>query len=187
MNKRQPPARIEAERVFLRKHALSDAETIFKAVNANRARLEKFLPWVGLIQTLEDEIGYVKGALEKWEALESFDFGMYVQESGEYLGNIGVHTISWQHERCELGYWIIGKHEGHGYVSESVSALEKELFAIGFNRVEIRCSSFNQRSAGVPKRLGYLLEGVLRQDEKDETGYSDTMIFGKLRSGSSAT
>lgn len=68
------------------------------------------------------------------------------------MGNLGVHTISWENDRREIGYWILGQFEGQGYMTEAVDAVTAELFRHGFNRVEIRCSSLNSKSAGVPER-----------------------------------
>lgn len=73
------------------------------------------------------------------------------------------------------------QYEGKGLMSAAVSALEKTCFEIGFNRVEIRCSSLNLNSAGVPKRLGYKLDGTLRQDSLEKGKYRDTLVFSKLK------
>jgi RimJ/RimL family protein N-acetyltransferase len=92
-----------------------------------------------------------------------------------------VHTISWTHESCEIGYWIAKEFEGRGYISETVKLLEDTLFQLGFHRIEIRCSSTNQRSAAVPKRLGYRHEGTLIAHQKEFGQWRDTLIFAKLR------
>ncbi len=48
------------------------------------------------------------------------------------------------------------------------------------NRVEIRCSTENSRSAAVPERLGFKLEGTLRQAEVLHGRAHDFLIFGLL-------
>ncbi len=97
------------------------------------------------------------------------------------MGNIGVHTIVWEHGRCEIGYWLLGDFEGRGYMSEAVLALEQACFLHGFHRVEIRCSSQNLRSARVPRRCGYTLEACLREDAWENHQWRDTLVFSKLR------
>ena len=67
-------------------------------------------------------------------------------------------------------------------MSEAVSALEAACFELGFNRVEIRCSSLNTRSASVPKRLEYCHEGTLREEMIENGKPRDTLVFAKLRS-----
>jgi ribosomal-protein-serine acetyltransferase len=155
---------------------------MFRYVDQDRERLREFLPWVDQTKTVEDEAGFIRMTHEKWETGELFDFGIFRKSDGTYLGNVGVHSISWQHHRCELGYWILGNFEGQGYMSEAVRALEAELFGLGFNRIEIHCSSSNLKSAAVPKRCGYQLEGVHRQDTIELGEYRDTFVFAKLKS-----
>src|SRR4051794_36674200 len=111
------------------------AETMFGYVDSDRARLRAFLPWVDSTRTVEDEYGHIRMTRENWDLHQLLDFGIFRREDELYLGNVGIHSISWQHRRCEIGYWILSRFEGQGYVSEAVHALEKVLFALGFHRI----------------------------------------------------
>lgn len=175
-----PSEAIKTPRIALKRHEISLAETMFAYVDEDRVRLGEYLPWVEGTRTLEDEYGYIRMTRECWEKHELFDFGIFRAEEGHYLGNVGVHSISWEHRRCELGYWILGRFEGQGFVSEAVRALERVLFEMGFHRIEIHCSSSNLKSAAVPRRCGYRLEGVLRDASIESGKYRDTQVFAKL-------
>lgn len=181
MHKKSLPEEVVAERVYLRKHSLETAPTMFEYVDSDGERLGKFLPWVEHTKTLYDEMSYIKMTHEKWSEGSLFDYSIFETENDNYVGNVGLHTISWENDRCEIGYWILGKFEGKGLMSAAVSALEKTCFEIGFNRVEIRCSSLNLKSASVPERLGYKLDGTLRQDSIEQGKYRDTLVFSKLK------
>ncbi len=172
---------IAAQRIVLRKHQVESATSMFAAIDHDRERLRRFLPFVDMSKAETDTLDYLRMSQEKWESREQFSFSMFLKD-GAYIGNIGVHDISWDHRRCEVGYWIIGEHEGKGCVSEALHALEDALFAIGFNRIEIHCSSSNVRSSNVPRRCGYQLDGTLRQDAIENGEYRDTLVFSKLRS-----
>lgn len=182
MEKSFLPEQIEGSRIVLRRHSLDLAEQMFRYVDQDRKRLREFLPWVDSTTTVNDEIGYIKMTQEKWEQHSLFDYGIFRKADSLYMGNCGVHSIAWQHNRCELGYWILGTFEGQGFMSESVKTLEKVLFEIGFNRIEIHCSSQNLRSANVPRANSYRLEGLQRQDVIENGKYRDTFIFSKLKS-----
>ena len=182
MNKTHFPAEIKSERIALRKHAVELAELMFSFVDKDRARLREFLPWVDFTKTVQDEVDYIKMTHDEWEKCSEFDFGIYRNSDNQYMGNIGVHTIRWDHDRCELGYWILGDFEGQGYISEAVTAIEKTCFQLGFHRVEIRCSSRNKKSASVPIRCGYHLDGTLIQDAIEHGKYRDTLVYGKIKS-----
>lgn len=181
MDKILLPPTIKSDRITLRKHNKEIAELMFSFVDRDRQRLREFLPWVDHTKTVQDEIDYIEMTHKKWDSHELFDYGIYRNSDNQYMGNAGVHSIAWSHNRCELGYWILGDYEGQGYMSESVLALERVCFELGFNRIEIRCSSRNRRSANVPIRCGYRLEATLSKDSIELGSYRDTFIFGKLK------
>ncbi|PIQ28211.1 N-acetyltransferase [bacterium (Candidatus Blackallbacteria) CG17_big_fil_post_rev_8_21_14_2_50_48_46] len=181
MIKKPLPVHLLGNRIELRRHKLNLASKMFQAVDQDRERLRQFLPWVDAIQSEADERAYIRSTQAAWKACTLFDYGIFLKDSGVYLGNLGVHHLAWAHERCELGYWMIGAFEGQGYMTEAVQVLEKQLFESGFNRIEIRCSTLNHRSAGVPERLGYSLEGKLRREAMEMGAWRDTFIYAKLK------
>lgn len=167
-------------RIILKRHAVDRASAMFSAIDRDRERLRRFLPWVDGTRSESDSVQYIHSTIEKWNELSGFDYGIFLGDT--YLGNVGVHTVSWKNDRCELGYWILGEHERKGYASEAVAILERELFGLGFHRIEIRCSHLNSRSAEVPKRLGYHLDGTLRDDGVENGKRRSTLVYSKLRS-----
>jgi ribosomal-protein-serine acetyltransferase len=174
------PDEIKTKHLVLKRHQSKNAKILFEAVASNRKRLEVFLPWVANVRTLEDQKVYVTGTMLKWRRKQTFDYGIYTKVGNHFAGNVGVHTICWEHARCEFGYWLVGEYEGHGLMTDVVNELTKFCFANGFHRVEIRCSKRNKRSAAVPKRCGFKLEGQLRQNIIEMRRRRDTLIFGKL-------
>lgn len=50
------------------------------------------------------------------------------------------------------------------------------------NRIEIRCSALNERSAAVAERAGFKLDGVLRQSTRETDGkLHDSKVYAKVR------
>jgi len=170
---------LKGSRISLKKHDLELASLMFNYVDKDRARLDRFLPWVQYVNTAEDEKNYITQTHEWWEQGIHFDFGIFINQS-TYVGNIGVHSISWANNNCELGYWILGDFEGQGYISEAVLLLEKHLFEVGFHRIQIRCSDLNEKSERVPMRCKYHLEGISREDAIEKGEYRNTKTFSKL-------
>jgi ribosomal-protein-serine acetyltransferase len=182
MKKKELPKIIKTRRTVLKKTSVKSAPLMFSYIERDRNKLRKFLPWVDKIKSIKDEVNYIKDSQKKWKTRFLFDFGLFRKKDNAYMGNLGVHTIKWDEDCCELGYWILSSFEGQGYMSEAVCSLEKEIFKLGFNRVEIRCSPNNNRSKNIPKRLGYRYEGTLRKNRKENKGYVNSMVFGKLKS-----
>lgn len=172
--------KICADRIYLQKHDLNLAQKMFSYIDQDRKRLNEFLPWVKYSNSVQDQVNYIKLTHENWNNFSGFDYGIFEKKTYEYLGNIGVHTIRWDYHSAELGYWILGQFEGKGFISEAVIALEKELFHVGFNRVQIKCSDKNTRSSNVPLRCGYQYEGCLRSDVIEMESFRNTKVFSKL-------
>jgi ribosomal-protein-alanine N-acetyltransferase len=72
---------------------------------------------------------------------------------------------------------------GKGFITEAVNAVTRYAFQVlGARRVEIRCDSENTKSANVPHRLGYELEGKFRNDNLKchNKGTRDTLVFSRV-------
>ena len=180
MKEQSFPTLIVTNRLELRQHRRGLASEMFACVDRDRERLREFLPWVDMTKTVADEESYIQMTLDRWHKGELFDYGLFLKTEGRYLGNVGLHTIAWNNRCAEIGYWILGEFEGQGYISEAVTGLQEAAFALGFHRLEIRCSSENHRSASVPRRLGYKLDGTLRENSIEHGLFRDTLVFSKL-------
>jgi hypothetical protein len=155
------------------------AELVFAAVDDDRARLAKYLPWVESTQKVSDSEAYLSACEEKWESGTLFDYGIFLK-SGEFIGNGGLHSISGPDRRAEIGYWIVSKYEGQGFMTEAVEAMARAAFAAGFHRLEIHCNEENAKSYGVAERLGFRLEGTLRDRSIEHGKFRNTRIYGLL-------
>jgi RimJ/RimL family protein N-acetyltransferase len=174
------PSKIPLSQVLLKRRNMKDVYSAFDCVDSDRLRLREFLPWVDASNSVEDQVWYVGECLKDWDAGKFFDYGIFNSDE-EFIGAIGVHNIHWDHNRCEIGYWIHQKYEGQGIISEALQTLEKVLFELGFHRIEVRCDPRNKKSAAVPLRNGYTFEGILREDVLSAGSYRDTAVYAKLK------
>ena len=180
MEIKQLSEKLTGKRIYLKKHELGLAKTMYDYIIKDKDRLAQFLPWADYINEVADEENYIKMTHDKWKQGTLFDYGLYLNDNDLYIGNIGVHSIEWAHNKAEIGYWILGDFEGKGYMSDAVSILDKHLFAEGFHRVQIRCSDLNERSEKVPLRCDYIYEGTAREDSIEKGKYRNTKTFSKL-------
>ncbi|MDA3779239.1 MAG: GNAT family protein [Bacteroidales bacterium] len=181
MKKKYLKESLEGDNIILKRHEISFAQKMFEYVCKDKERLSRFLPWPPHIKTVDDEIKFIEESNETWDRYASAGYGIFRKKDKEYLGNIGAFNFNWNHERCEIGYWILGDFEGKGYMREAVQALEDELFLIGFNRIVIMCDKENQRSKKIPSSLGYTFEGSLRDLMKTNEKYVTLEVHSKLR------
>ena len=68
-------------------------------------------------------------------------------------------------------------------MTRSLKLFEKAVFEAGWNLLRVRCDALNEKSQNVPKKLGYVYEGTIRQDALNNDGRKgDMMNFSKLKS-----
>ena len=66
-------------------------------------------------------------------------------------------------------------------MTRAVSALVDHAFSsLGLNRVEIRAAPENRRSRAIADRLGFQLEGTLRQAQRIGDQYLDNAVYSML-------
>ncbi len=172
-------------RLTIREYRLDDATALNDAVAASRDHLRPWLPFADAHQTLDETRDYIIQSQVKDLLRQSFSRGIWLNETGAFLGGIGAIGHDWSIGYFEIGYWLRRDMEGHGYMTEAVRLLTDALFATyDAQRVEIRCDARNTHSAGVPRRLGFVEEGCLRNLEPDSAsgGLRSILYFALLSS-----
>lgn len=111
-------------------------------------------------------------------------FGIFTLQDNNYIGNIKVGPINFNHKVGEIGY-MIGEKEvwGKGYGTEAVNLICKYAFKeIGLHKVTSGCNELNLGSNKVLQKNGFVLEGVLREQEYvNNIGYVAKNIYGLLK------
>lgn len=177
------PSELIGERVALRAFRDEHAPDLWNAVDASRAHLKHWMPWVNDHNSLEFSREYVRRMQAKWILREDLPMGIWRKDDGQFVGATGLHRIDWSVPNMEIGYWLRPDAEGHGYVTEAVSLITRFAFRhMRAERVTIRCNSKNLRSAAVPPRGGFIHEATLRHDRREADGnLGDTELFAMTR------
>lgn len=156
-----------------------DAEELSAVVNRNRDRLYQWLAWAVPGYSLEDARRFL--ARHSAEYAEGESLAMNVRHRGALCGAIALHRFDPLHKNTSIGYWIDEAHEGKGIVTAACRAMISEGFrARGLHRIEIRCATWNHRSSAVPRRLGFVEEGILRDAEYMHGQWVDLRVFSML-------
>jgi ribosomal-protein-serine acetyltransferase len=94
--------------------------------------------------------------------------------------------VDWGNKKTSLGYWLGKKYEGQGIMTQAVDAFTQYAFdKMGLHRVEIRCAEKNKKSRAVPEKLGFQLEGTLKESERLAGGYVNQVVYGKVKTDES--
>jgi RimJ/RimL family protein N-acetyltransferase len=159
-----PAYRIETERLVIRCYDPGDAPLLDAALTVSVEHLKPWMPWVHEEpQSLDKRVELLRTLRARFDANSDFNYGIFDRGESELIGAIGSHTRQGPGIR-ELGYWIRADRLRRGFATESVAAMTRVALEVDrVRRVEIRCDTKNLASACVPKKVGFVREGVLRR------------------------
>lgn len=175
---------LRGERVIVRPYRVEDAEALQEAIAESREHLRPWMPFADEHQSVEETRDWITHQMSDWLLRESLGVGIWEGASGRYLGGSGLHPRKWEIGFFEIGYWLRKSAEGNGYMVEAVKLLVDFAFGpLRANRLEIQCDELNERSAAVARRLGFVQEGLLRNDDKGMDGtLRNTLVFSRIPS-----
>ncbi|MEY2194618.1 GNAT family N-acetyltransferase [Neobacillus sp. BF23-41] len=177
------PNQFYTERLLIRMPLPGDGKVVYQAMQSSLNELKEWMPWAHREQTEEDVEVNMREAHAKFLTREDLRLHIFNRETGEFIGSSGLHRINWNIPKVEIGYWIDTRYSGQGYITEAAEAITKFAFTeLKAKRVEIRCDSKNIKSRAIPERLGFTLEGILRNDEMsaNRKDLRDTCIYAKI-------
>jgi RimJ/RimL family protein N-acetyltransferase len=156
--------RIEHPRFVLRCREEADAPRFREVIDRNLDHLRRFMPWAREEpRPLDALVAHIRDAREKFARGEEWQFGIFSPDEARVLGAIGLHHGA-AAGTMEIGFWLCESAVGQGIATEATRILTNlALTTLGATRVEIHCDVLNERSAAVPRRLGFGLE-----DTRDE-------------------
>lgn len=178
-----PAYRIQTPRLVIRCRNPSDAPLLADAVTASLEHLRPWMPWARLEpEALESRVQRLRGSRARFDTDQDYEYSLFDPGETEVVGSAGLHPQA-EAGVLEIGYWVGARHVGRGYATEAAAALTRVGFEIsGAERIEIRCDPRNERSAAVPRKLGYTLEATLRASVRGvDGGMRDTTVWSLLR------
>ena len=109
-------------------------------------------------------------------------FAITLRKEGLLVGCIGL-TISREHVRAELGYWIGKPYWGNGYCTEAARAMVRFGFEeLGLKRIHAIHFRRNPASGRVMSKIGMAREGCQRQHIKKWGTFEDLVMYAILKS-----
>lgn len=153
---------------------------LFHLIDQNRAHLHPWLPFVEHMQRAEDAARFIQAVLLTPPQQRECVMLIFYQRT--YVGLIGTRDTDRTNQKTEIGYWIAQSHEGQGLIRRACTALIHHLFTqTELNSIRIRCGVGNHRSAALPRRLGFRLEGVERAGEWLHDHFHDLEVYSLLK------
>lgn len=175
------PYRLVTARLVLRCFSPADAPLVKSAIDESRMHLAPFMPWARAEQPLEETFSLCRRFRGQFDLDQNYHFAVFDAGEQRVLGGCGLHPRVGA-QALEIGYWIHGAHLRRGLATEVAAALTRAGFELlGLERIEIHVNVANTASAGVPRKLGYVYEGVARgRRVAPERDPEDLMIWTML-------
>ena len=177
------PETIESERLYLRAPSMEHVERIWRARIRSHEELKEWLSWAQTRPTKEEIEAHTRETIAHFMLKKELTFHLFTKKYEEFVGIVTLKNIDWSIPSFELGYWLDTAHSGEGYMLEAVDRLSQFAFqSLCARRVEIRVAERNWKSRRIPEKLGFQLEGILRQNAltADGTHLRNTCIYGKI-------
>ena len=184
MTEQHPPLLddLHSQRLYLRAPRHNDVPMLLAAVETSFAELHPWMEFAVTMPTAEISHDFIVNSAQQRAAGETYNFFCFLRDSQTFIGACGMHHIDWSVPAVEIGYWLHTAHYHQGYATEIAETLTTAAFThFGAMRVEIRCDARNVNSRRVAERAGFQLEGILRQQARDNDGnLRDTCVFARL-------
>jgi ribosomal-protein-serine acetyltransferase len=165
--------------LFLKSLELREAEDLLLLVDANRPYLREWLPWLDMTRSIDEMILFIESTLRQLSLNQGFQSAIWHQ--GQIVGIIGYHHLEWANRSSCIGYWLDERNQGKGFMTKACRTLvDYAVDEWNLNRIEIRCAEGNLKSRGIPERLGFKAEGLLREAEWLYDHYVDHVVYGML-------
>jgi len=169
------------KRLMLRPFKRRDVAPMHEAVSASLDDLQPWLPWAE---------GYDRGSAQRfiresvgaWAEGRAFDFTIRViDDPNRHIGNVSIWATSQQNHIGEVGYWIRSDETGRGFGAEATTrAMQVGFEEMGLHKVQLRIAMGNIASDRIADKLGFIQEGVLRDEVKVGSKWLDHTIWSML-------
>lgn len=174
-----PTPTLVTARLRLRPFVESDADDLFALQSdADVLRYWDSPPWT--------ERSRVDRFLAKCQEMAEEGSGARVvverADDGAFVGWCTLNSWNPDFRSASLGYCLGKPAWGQGFATEAAGAMLGWAFdALDLNRVQAEADTRNAPSARVLEKLGFKLEGTLREDCIVNGDVSDSWVFGLLR------
>ncbi len=163
-NRQFPASRLEIGLFCLRPFAISDAPEVLQAITDSTQELRQFMPWSHIPTDLESQVKRLRAGLTIQAQGEDFSFGLF--EGDQMLAGCGLHfRVPLNPNGAEIGFWTRTSHSGRGLATLLTQALiVYAIEALAMDRISITHNLDNPRSQRVVEKVGFLFEGIGRNE-----------------------
>jgi RimJ/RimL family protein N-acetyltransferase len=168
----------QTDRLRLRVPVLSDIPYMFNFYSSARAMT--FIPKDVFIKMSQAEKRFYQFD-DGFKKKECLWWAIDLKSTEETIGFGGFFDISKEDNKTEIGYGIIEKYWGHGFVSEAVEAIVKYgVEKVGFHRIYGHIVPGNNASIRILEKNKFKFEGCQKDNRFAQGKYFDINTYALL-------
>lgn len=176
------PERLTTARFVLTRFTRRDAEPLYQAVEASLPELAQWLPWAHPGYSRDDAAAFIRDSMQAWRDGKAYDYA--IRDStrpGRHIGNASIWHVSRLARTGEIGYWVRTDRTSAGVATEVTERMVRLGFEVmGLHKVTLRIAVGNRSSERVAEKLGFIREGVLREELLIRGRWVDHTLFSML-------
>lgn len=124
---------------------------------------------------------------KKWcaglfDANDRVDYAITLKDDPTYIGEVVLNSIKTEERSANFRIALAHqKYFNKGYGSEAMTLILRHGFeTLGLHRIQLDVYDFNPRAQHVYEKIGFVKEGILRDDLIWEGKYHDSIIMSML-------
>lgn len=168
---------IKTNRLLLRQFVDSDLVNVYKGLSD-----PEIIKYYGVsYKTMED----TKEQMRFFADLEKDGTGIWWTicdlANKTIYGAGGLNSLSKEHQKAEIGFWLLKEHWGQGIMTEVMPLICRYGFdSLGLHRIEGLVESDNENCKNAMKKLDFKHEGTMRYSEIKQGKFISLDIYSKL-------
>lgn len=165
--------------IFLRALELSDAERLVKW--RNDPQITNLLGGNTFFVSLYRETEWLRKIT--LDDSENLRLAICLSDKSSHIGLVNLTNINWINRNAEFSILIGEKiHWGKGYAKQAaLLALNYAFKELNLNRIYLKVRTDNQKALDLYKKLGFLTEGVLRNELYKNGSYISLIVMSILK------
>ena len=168
--------------IVARRVDAADLPQIMEAIEQSIDELRLWMDWAVEGVPTPESLGSVLSRLhDEFDRDVSWQYSVFEHEADAVVGGCGVTPMS-DGDAVALNYWVRTDRCGRGYATAAVQALTSAAFRSlpDLCAVEVHTDQANERSAAIPRRLGFRLDRTVRR-EVVTTGQTGTQQVWSMK------
>jgi ribosomal-protein-alanine N-acetyltransferase len=166
------------QRLCIRQLQLSDAEAVFAFKSDHQVTdLYGQEPH----RTVDDSRAWIQGRVNDYTVRDSVFWALSLKDEDVVIGECCLWNFQPDFLSAELGYELNSRYWHKGLMNEALTAVLSYGFReMGLHRIEACPFASNIHSQGLLIKLGFKLEGILRERHQFHGHYLDQLYYGLL-------